>query len=194
MENESFFGRHKWKVIIGIIIVIILVWGIAKYNTFASLNQQVQSAFSTIDTQLQRRYDLIPNLVGTVKGNTQQEKEVFTALADARTKYGQAVTPEAKLEASGEVESALSRLLVIAENYPQLQSSQAFRDLMAALEGTENRIAVARRDYNMAVETYNKVRVNFPSNIIGAIFGFETQQYFDAAEDALKVPEVNFGN
>jgi LemA protein len=190
--NTSFW-KKPWIIVL-IILVIIVIWGIAKYNNFASLNQQVQSSFATIDTQLQRRYDLIPNLVSTVKGNTQQEKEVFTALANARTQYGQAVTPEAKLQAAGQVESALSRLLVISENYPELQSSQAFRDLMASLEGTENRIAVARRDYNLAVQTFNSMRARFPGNIVGAIFGFKAQTYFEAAEDAVKVPEVNFGN
>ncbi len=188
--NTTFF-KKPW-VIIALIVVVGAIWTIFKYNNFASLDQSVSNTFATIDTQLQRRYDLIPNLVNTVKGNTEQEKEIFTALAEARTKYGSAQTQSEKVAASNQVESALSRLLVIAENYPDLKSSQAFRDLMAQLEGTENRIAVARKDYNDAVLTFNNARVRFPGSIIGSLFGFDVKEYFKAEEAANTVPTVNF--
>lgn len=188
--NTSFF-KKPW-VIIGIIVLLVVIWGGAKYNNFASLNQMVSSSFATIDSQLQRRYDLIPNLVGTVKGNTEQEKAVFTALAEARTQYGSATTNDAKVAASNQVESALSRLLVIAESYPELRSSKSFQDLMVQLEGTENRIAVARKDYNDAVQTFNTARSRFPGNIIGGLFGFDLKEYFKAEEAAQQAPVVNF--
>lgn len=188
--NTSFF-KKPW-VIIAAIAILVAIWGIARYNGFAGLEQKVASSFATIDTQLQRRYDLIPNLVNTVKGNTEQEKAVFTALAEARTKYGSAQTQGEKVVASNQVESALSRLLVIAENYPDLKSSQAFRDLMAQLEGTENRIAVARKDYNDVVQGFNTSLKRFPGNIVGALFGFEVKEYFRADEAANTVPAVNF--
>lgn len=188
--NTSFF-KKPW-VIIAAIAIVVAIWGVARYNSFASLDQKTSGAFATIDTQLQRRYDLIPNLVNTVKGNTEQEKAVFTALAEARTKYGSAQTQGEKVAASNQVESALSRLLVIAENYPDLKSSQAFRDLMAQLEGTENRIAVARKDYNDAVQEFNTARMRFPGNIIGSIFGFDAKEYFRADAAAATAPAVNF--
>lgn len=188
--NTSFF-KKPW-VIIAAIAIVVVIWGIGGYNRFASLDQKTSGAFATIDTQLQRRYDLIPNLVNTVKGNTEQEKAVFTALAEARTKYGSAQTQGEKVAASNQVESALSRLLVIAENYPDLKSSQAFRDLMAQLEGTENRIAVARKDYNDVVQEFNTARMRFPGNIIGGLFGFDAKEYFKADEAANTAPTVNF--
>lgn len=191
MNTETPFYKKPWVIILAI-IVIIGVWGIAKYNSFASMNQAVDSSFATVDTQLQRRYDLIPNLVQTVKGNTQQEKDVFTALAEARTRYGSATSANGKIAASNDVESALSRLLVISENYPQLRSSEAFQNLMTELEGSENRIAVARRDYNNVVQGYNQARATFPGNLVAGIFGFPMRDYFKADAAAQAAPQVNF--
>lgn len=191
MNTETPFYKKPWVIILAI-VVIIAIWGVAKYNSFASMNQAVDSSFATVDTQLQRRYDLIPNLVKTVKGNTQQEKDVFTALAEARTRYGSATTANGKIEASNDVESALSRLLVISENYPQLRSSEAFQNLMTELEGSENRIAVARRDYNNVVQGYNQARATFPGNLVAGIFGFPMRDYFKADAGAKTAPEINF--
>ncbi len=152
----------------------------------------VNNAWAQIDTQLQRRFDLVPNLVETVKGVAKQEQTVFSNIADARSRYAGATTQDDKVAAANQYESALSRLLVITENYPQLQSSQAFRDLMTQLEGTENRIAISRKDYNDVVASWNARVARFPGVIVAKIFGFDAKEYFAAPETAKQNPEVKF--
>jgi LemA protein len=166
------------------------------YNTIQTLDERVNQAQGQIQTQLQRRSDLIPNLVATVKGITKQEDTVFISIANARARLGGAVQSGSVPEmaaANQQLSQGLGRLLAIAENYPQLQSSQNFRQLQEQLEGTENRIAVARQDYNTAVGEYNAFIRRFPYNLTAKMFGMGTsREYFEAAEGAREVPRVSF--
>ena len=164
------------------------------YNTFVTQEEAIKAQWAEIQNQLQRRNDLIPNLVESVKGVTQQERDVFGQIADSRSKLAGARTPEQTIQAANEQSAALSRLLVIVENYPQLRSNESFNRLMDELGGTENRIATARRRYNEQVQAYNTTRRRFPSNITAGIFGFkETYPMFDAPPEAERAPKVNFG-
>lgn len=149
---------------------------------------------ANIETQLQRRSDLIPNLVNTVQGYATQEKEIFTDIANARARLAGANNLTDQAEADTALSSALSRLLLVVENYPELKSNQNFQDLSTQLEGTENRIAIARQDYNDAATRYNTKRRRFPTNIIANAFGFETADLFEASEAAEQVPVVDFSS
>lgn len=180
-----------WLVVI-IIIALIAFPIIGSYNSLISLEQNVSSAESNIDTQLQRRSDLIPNLVNTVKGYASQEKDIFTDIADARSKLAGATNVSDQANADNDLSNALSRLLVVVERYPDLKSNENFRDLTVQLEGTENRIAVARQDYNTAVTKYNTKRRRFPTNIISSISGFEEKPLYKASEGSKEVPSVDF--
>jgi len=184
------------KILIAIIVIIaiIAVPLMSSYNKFIDLEQQVNKASSDIDTQLQRRSDLIPNLVNTVKGYATQEKDIFTNIADARSKLAGATNITDQANADSELSSALSRLLVVVEQYPDLKSNQNFKDLSIQLEGTENRIAVARQDYNTAVTNYNTKLRRFPSNIVASIFGFEQKPLYKASDNASEVPSVDFSS
>jgi LemA protein len=185
--------RKGMKItLIALGIFIILAIPVSGYNSLVSLEQTVNSAASNIDTQLQRRSDLIPNLVNTVKGYATQEKTIFTDIADARSRLAGATNVQDQANADGALSSSLSRLLVIAENYPDLKSNQNFRDLSIQLEGTENRIAIARQDYNTAVTNYNTKRRVFPNNIISSLFGFQEKPLYKATEGAKEVPSVDF--
>jgi LemA protein len=166
------------------------------YNTIQTLDEKVNQAQGQIQTQLQRRSDLIPNLVETVKGITKQEDTVFISIANARARLGGAVqsgnVPE-MAAANEQLTQGLGRLLAIAENYPQLQSSQNFRQLQDQLEGTENRVAVARQDYNTSVGEYNSYIRRFPYNLTAKVFAMGSpREYFEAAEGAREVPQVKF--
>jgi LemA protein len=178
-------------IVLGILAIIILPI-IGGYNNLVSLEQKVKSSESNIDTQLQRRSDLIPNLVQTVKGYAVQEKTIFTDIANARARLAGAQNVTEKANADSELSSSLSRLLVIVENYPDLKSSGNFRDLSVALEGTENRIAIGRQDYNKAVDSYNTSVRKFPGSIIAGVFRFEQKPYYKAAEGSKEVPKVDF--
>lgn len=188
--------KSATKVIIGLLIIIgiIAIPVIGGYNTLVNLDQTVNSAEANIETQLQRRMDLIPNLVNTVKGYASQEKEIFTNIANARSRLAGATTLTEQAEADGELSNALSRLLLIVERYPDLKSNQNFKDLSIQLEGTENRIAIARQDYNTAVTAYNTKRRRFPSNIIASIFSFPERPLYKATAGAQTAPTVDFSN
>ncbi|MBU5591371.1 LemA family protein [Clostridium sp. MSJ-4] len=182
----------KTILIILAVILVITIPLVGSYNGMVTLDQQVKTAESNIDTQLQRRSDLIPNVVETVKGYASQEKEIFIQVAESRAKLAGATTTEQKAEADKNLTTALGRLLVIAENYPQLKSDQAFRDLTVQLEGTENRISVARQNFNEAATQYNTSIKKFPKNIVAGVFGFKEKPYFKADEAAKEVPKVDF--
>lgn len=182
-----------------VLIIVVLLGGLlaytgSTYNKMVVLNEDVKTAMSQIDNQLQRRNDLIPNLVETVKGYAAQEQKIFIGVADARAKLAGAKTVEAKAGADQELNSALSRLLAISENYPQLKSDANFRQLSDELAGTENRIAVARKDYNDVANIYNKIRKQFPTVIFASMLNFQEAEYFEAEAGAEKAPTVNFGN
>ena len=163
------------------------------YNRFVSQEESIKTQWSQVENQLQRRNDLIPNLVETTKGIAQQEKDVFGQIADSRAKMAGAQTPEQTIQAANEQSSALARLLVVVENYPQLRSSESFNRLMDELSGTENRIAVERMRYNERVQEYNTSRRQFPSNVTASLFGFKEYPLFNAPTAAEQVPKVNFG-
>lgn len=182
----------KISLIILAILAIIFLPLIGSYNSIVGLDQRVNAAESNIDTQLQRRSDLIPNLVQTVKGYATQEKTIFTDVANARAKLEGAQTIPDRANADAQLSSALSRLLVVVERYPDLKSNENFRDLSVALEGTENRIAIARQDYNSAVNNYNTSIRRFPNSMISGMLGFSQKTYYKASQGAQEVPKVDF--
>lgn len=192
--------KKTWIIIIAVIAVI-AVYGISSYNSMVSQEEAVGTAWSNVENQYQRRADLIPNLVNTVKGYAAHEKETFDAVVSARAKATQTtvsiddLTPE-KMEAyqraQGEVGSALSRLLAVTENYPDLKANENFQTLQAQLEGTENRISVERRNFNNVAREYNTAIRRFPKNIFASMFGFEKRPYFEAQEGTEQAPEVKF--
>ena len=186
----------KYLIPIGVlvaVIVIVLIMIVPRYNSLVNLDEEVNGKQSQIETQLQRRGDLIPNLVNTVQGYASHEEEVFTEIADARSKIASSEgNVEDMAEANNEMTSALSRLLAISENYPELQASEQFTGLRDELAGAENRIAVARQDYNTAVQEYNRNTRTFPGNIIAGIFNFDEKPYFEADDSAQDAPEVDF--
>ena len=182
-------------------IAVVVVWGVSKYNGLVVSGEKVESAWSQVENQYQRRSDLIPNLVNTVKGYAAHEQSTLEEVVAARAKATQvsidatSLTPEKLAEyqkVQGEVGSALGRLMAISEAYPDLKANQNFMELQAQLEGTENRIAVARRDFNEAVKAYDLRTKRFPSNIIAGMFGFESKAYFEAVSGAEKAPVVEF--
>lgn len=174
------------------IIIIAIIMLSSSYNGIVAKSEQVDNKFSAIDTQLQRRADLIPNLVNTVKGYASQEQEVINSVTEARAKLAGANTVSEKAEADGELTSALNRLMIVVESYPDLKSSQNFIQLSDELAGTENRIATARRDYNEAVKEYNLKIKKFPTNLMAGMFGYEEADYFEASEQSQEVPNVSF--
>ena len=194
MQEQNFFQKNKkWIVIVGVIVIIAL-WAVSKYNFFVTGGEQITAQWAQVENQYQRRFDLIPNIVNTVKGVAKQEQDVFGAIADARTHYSGATTPNEKAQAATQVESALGRLLVIAENYPVLQSSQAYRDLIVSLEGTENRISVERQKYNDLVRVFDTNVKTFPSSILAKMFGVTEKAYFEVPKENQAVPTVDFKN
>lgn len=190
--EQNFWQRNKKLVIVlGILVLIVFYFG-GKYNSFVRQNESIDSQWAQVENQFQRRFDLIPNIVATVQGVAKQEQKVFGDIAEARTRYSGATTPNAKAEAATQVEGALGRLLVIAENYPVLQSSQAYRDLIVSLEGTENRISVERMKYNDLVRILNTNVKTFPSSIVASIFGVDERSYFEVVEGGEVAPKVDF--
>ena len=163
------------------------------YNQFVSQEEAIKTQWGQVENQLQRRNDLIPNLVETTKGVAQQERDVFGQIAESRAKLAGSQTPAQTMQAANEQSAALARLLVIVENYPQLRSNETFNRLMDELAGTENRIAVERMRYNERVQEYNTARRQFPSNITASIFSFREYPVFNAPPEAERVPRVDFG-
>jgi len=163
------------------------------YNKFVGEEEGIKAQWSQVENQLQRRNDLIPNLVETTKGYMGHESDVFKSIADSRAKLAGATTPEDKIAAANEQSQALSRLLVVVENYPILKANEQFNRLMDELSGTENRIATERRRYNELVQQYNTRLRRFPSNVTGKLFGFKQYPFFQAPPEAKQVPRVNFG-
>ena len=187
--------KKVW-IVLGAIAGVLLLMGatlISGRNKLVMAEETITESWAQVENVLQRRNDLIPNLVNTVKGFAAQEKEIFTRVADARAKLGGAQTIPEKISANQELGGALSRLLMIVENYPVLKSDRNFLALQDELAGTENRIAVERRRYNQAVRTYNILVRRFPSSVAAGLFGFTTKDiYFEAAEAARAVPQVAF--
>ena len=181
-----------WAIILIAIVVVVGGWLISTYNSMVTANEKVNEKWAVVDADLQRRNDLIPNLVATVQGYASHETEVFTAVSDARAKLAGAATPEEAAKADGELSSALSRLLAISEAYPELKSNENFQSLQDELAGTENRIAVSRKDYNGVVKDFNTSVKKFPRNLLAGMFGFGEREYFEAVAGADVAPTVKF--
>ncbi len=193
--------KHLGWIIPVVIVVIIVMWGIGGYNGMVTLDEGVQNKWADVETQYQRRADLIPNLVNTVKGYAAHESQTLENVVKARSEASsvkvdpQNITPEKLAEyqkAQSGVSSALGRLMVIVEKYPDLKANQNFLELQSQLEGTENRINTARRDFNEAAKGFNTEIRRFPKNILAGMFGFEKKAYFEAEKGAEKAPEVQF--
>lgn len=195
--------NKKWLVpgVIAAVIIVLVIAFVGLFNGLVAQRETVTTAFSKVQSQYQRRADLIPNLVNTVKGAADFEQSTFTEVTEARAKATSInidpsqATPEQIQQyqnAQGEVSAALGRLLAVTENYPQLRATESFRDLQVQLEGTENRITVARNDYNEAARPYNTRLQTFPTNLVAGPFGFEKKAYFEAEAGAENAPEVNF--
>lgn len=192
--------KKTWIIVI-VVLVVLIGYSVSSYNSMVTQEEKVGTAWSNVENQYQRRSDLIPNLVNTVKEYAAHEKETFDAVVSARAKATQMsididdLTPEklaAYQRAQGEIGSALGRLLAVTENYPDLKANENFKELQAQLEGTENRISVERRKFNETAREYNTAIRRFPKNIFAGIFGFEKRPYFEAEEGANQAPEVKF--
>jgi LemA protein len=184
-------ARSYWKYILIAVVVLLGLWAFSSYNSLVTERENVDTAWRQVETAYQRRFDLIPNLVNTVQGSADFEQETLTAVTEARTQWqtaGAAGDREGQVAAA----SSLDRLLVTVEAYPVIQSTAAFRDLMTQLEGTENRISTARRDYNDSIRNYNLLVKRFPGNVMAGIFGFEAEEGFQSTEGAENAPTVDF--
>lgn len=189
-------GTRKILLILAIVLILILVVPFfylkGTYNSLVTLDEQVKAAWAQVENQLQRRYDLIPNYVETVKGYAAHEKEVLTRVTEARSRVGGASGIDEKIQANNQLTSALSRLLLVVERYPDLKANQNFIRLQDELAGTENRIAVERRRYNETVRQFNTRIRRFPTNLVAGMFGFEKADFFEIPEEARTAPEVKF--
>jgi LemA protein len=194
MNKRSSFGTAVLGIVFALVVIGVIVGGCAYggYNKAIRLDEQVKSSWAQVDNVLQRRYDLIPNLVETVKGYAAHEKDIFTDIANARTKYFQAGNQTEKVEAANGLERTLSRLLMLRETYPELKAQASFLDLQAQLEGTENRIAVERKRYNDAVQALNTFCRGFLDRIYAGWAGVKPAAYFEVPEAAKQVPKVDF--
>ena len=188
-------SRPRWLVpaiIVGAVLLVVVVWPITSYNGLVDKDTAVDNSFADLDSQLQRRNDLIPNLVASVKAALNQEQAVFGELARARQNYAGASSDEDKIDAADDISRGIGRLLVIVENYPQLRSNENIQDLMTQLEGTENRVQQARREYNGVVSDYNRSIRKFPRSIWAGIFGFDKRPLFEAEAADREPPTVDF--
>lgn len=193
--------KNKGLIITIVVIALVAIWGISSYNGLVSMDENVSNQWANVETQYQRRSDLIPNLVNTVKGYAKHESETLESVMAARSQATQVkidpsnCTPQqlaAYQKAQGDVTTALGKLLAITENYPDLKANQNFLELQSQLEGTENRINVARKDFNDTAKKYNTSLRSFPRNIIASMCGFEKRAYFEAEAGAEKAPKVEF--
>ncbi|MDD4287846.1 MAG: LemA family protein [Candidatus Peribacteraceae bacterium] len=184
--------KKPWVIVLIVVLVVLGGWLWSGYNGFIAQQENVKNAWAQVETNYQRRIDLVPNLVNTVKGAANFEQSTLIAVTSARTQWMGATSRQDKLAAAQNMEGALGRLLVTVEAYPELKATEAFRDLMTQLEGTENRISVARKDYNDAVKVYNVAIRRFPSNLLAGMFGFAQENPFEAAEGAEVAPVVDF--
>lgn len=193
--------KNKGLIITVVVIALVAIWGISSYNGLVSMDENVSNQWANVETQYQRRSDLIPNLVNTVKGYAKHESQTLEAVMAARSQATQVkidpsnCTPQqlaAYQKAQGDVTTALGKLLAITENYPDLKANQNFLELQSQLEGTENRINVARKDFNDTAKKYNTSLRRFPRNIVASMFGFEKRNYFEAEAGAEKAPKVEF--
>lgn len=193
-DGKVSVGAVLGIVLGGLLLVVgaVALYVMSAYNGLVRMDVNVKTAWSQVENQLQRRNDLIPNLVNTVKGFAAQEKSIFTEVAEARAKLAGATSRDEKIQAANGVSGALGRLLAVVENYPQLKSDANFRQLMDELAGTENRIAVERKRYNDSVAEFNKAIRVFPRALIAGAFGFKTASLFEAAEGAKETPKVEF--
>lgn len=182
----------KFLIVLAVIVILIAIVLVSTYNGMVSKKENIDSSLSNLDVMLQRRADLIPNLVNTVKGYTDHENEIITQVTDARTKLVNSNTLEEKATANEELTDSLKTLMLVVENYPDLKSSQNFIQLSDELAGTENRISVARKDYNDAVKSFNTSIIKFPNNLLAGMFGFEKASYFEADENSVEVPNASF--
>ncbi len=187
-------NKKGWIILAVVLVLVIAIVGkgVSAYNGLVEDREKVTAVQADVETYLQRRADLIPNLVSTVKGYAAHEEEVYTALANARAALSGANTVEELNEANSELDSAISRLLVVVENYPELKADAQFINLQDELAGSENRIAKARQAYNETAQSYNTEIQKFPTSVFAKLFGFETADYFEASEDSQTVPSVNF--
>lgn len=194
--------KNKSLIIGGVIVAVVAIWFISSYNGFVSKEEAVNRSWSQVENVYQRRMDLIPNLVATVKGYAQQEEKIFTQVAELRSRVGSMQLPANAVdnpeqlakyqEAQSQLSGALSRLLVVSENYPELKSNQNFLALQSQLEGTENRISVERKRFIDAVQEYNSAVRRFPGKLVATMGGFSQMEYYEADAGADKAPEVNF--
>jgi LemA protein len=202
MKSRGCMIAAAGLIVVAVVAVGLFLWGLGIYNNLVTQDETVRKSWSDVEAQYQRRLDLIPNLVSTVKGYATQEQTVFIGVAEARSKVSQMTVTKEVLEdpqafakfqqAQDQLSGALSRLLVVAEQYPQLKSNENFMDLQKQLEGTENRITVARSRYNETVQTFNVTVRRFPASIIAGITGFREKAYFQAKEGADQAPKVSF--
>jgi LemA protein len=192
MEMRIMRPRSRFFVQLAIVLAAVSLSG-CSYNRFTGTEEGIKAQWGQVQNQLQRRNDLIPNLVETVKGFAAQERDIFTSIAASREKLAGARTPAETIQAANEQSSALARLLVVVENYPNLKSDANFQRLMDELAGTENRIATERMRYNERVQEYNTLRRRFPSNVTAKMFGFKEYPYFEAPAAAQQLPKVDFG-
>lgn len=186
--------KRSFSILLAVLGVaaLVLVWGIGGYNSLVRDNEDIDGQWAQVENQFQRRYDLIPNLVATVKGYAQHEEDVFKAVADARAKLGGAGTVDDRAAAASEMESAISRLLVVVERYPELKADAQFARLMDELSGTENRLTTERMRYNEKVRDFNARVKQFPTVILARIAGFSARNYFEVSPGAHEVPQVDF--
>lgn len=177
--------------VIGLVVIAIIGWFIGGYNNLVTQRNNVDNSLAKLNSAYQRRFDLVPQLVNVAQSAQIQEQKVYGDIAEARTRYSGASTPEARAQAGAQLDSALSRLLVIVENYPQLSSNQTLQNLMVQLEGTENRVKVERDNYSAAATSYNTTIQRFPTNVLAGLFGFDKKPLFEAQTGAENAPKVD---
>jgi LemA protein len=192
MKRSCLFVGIGFAVLFLIVGVMVVSTFISHYNQIVTLNENVDVSWAQVENQYQRRLDLIPNLVETVKGYATEEKEIFTQIAEARSRIGGAQSPEQRVQAEDQLGGFLGRLLMISENYPQLKANQNFMDLQKQLEGTENRISVERMRFNESVREYNLYIKRFPQRFYASVMGFEPKPFYEATEGAENAPKVDF--